>query len=234
MARKTKEDAQATRTALLDSAEHLFEARGVGRTSLADIAAHAGATRGAIYWHFKDKADLFNAMMERVALPMSQSLLCADLESAADPAQTLRAAILHAFACIEGDPQIIRVLQIATLRLELTEELGAIQQHHRLMQTRALEKISEGLHRAYQVRQLEPAQNVATTALGLQALFEGLLQQWLTSPGRFALQATVATALDVYLKGLGLTPLPGPSDQGLRAPAHPPRTTGQSARALRR
>ena len=70
MARRTKEDADATRQALLDAAEAVFYAKGVGRASLAEIAQAAGATRGAIYWHFKDKVDLFNAMMDRVTLPL--------------------------------------------------------------------------------------------------------------------------------------------------------------------
>ena len=70
MVRRTKQEALATRHSLLDSAELLFQAQGVSRTSLQDIAQAAGATRGAIYWHFKDKADLFNAMMERVTLPL--------------------------------------------------------------------------------------------------------------------------------------------------------------------
>ena len=68
MVRRTKADALATRNSLLDAAEHLFQARGVSRTSLNDIATAAGTTRGAIYWHFKDKADLFNAMMERAGM----------------------------------------------------------------------------------------------------------------------------------------------------------------------
>ena len=128
MARRTKADARATREALIDAAEHLFQARGVARSSLADIAAQAGTTRGAIYWHFKDKADLFNAMMERVTLPLGQVLQAADLTSA-DPAGCLRAAILEAFQRIESDAQVTRVLQIATHRVEFTEELVAVQQH---------------------------------------------------------------------------------------------------------
>ena len=70
MARRTKEEALATRHRLLDAAEVLFQAQGVSQTSLQQIAQQAGATRGAIYWHFKDKADLFNAMMDRVTLPL--------------------------------------------------------------------------------------------------------------------------------------------------------------------
>lgn len=59
--RRTKEDAQHTREALLDAAELVFAQRGVSRTSLQEIAKAAGLTRGAVYWHFKDKAELFNA-----------------------------------------------------------------------------------------------------------------------------------------------------------------------------
>ncbi|MDP1673909.1 MAG: TetR family transcriptional regulator, partial [Burkholderiales bacterium] len=57
MARRTKDEAVETRNQILDAAEKVFSARGVSRTSLADIAEAASVTRGAIYWHFKDKAD---------------------------------------------------------------------------------------------------------------------------------------------------------------------------------
>ena len=63
MARRTKQEAQATRSHILDTAELVFEQRGVSGTSLGEIAKAAGLTRGAIYWHFKDKADLFNACL---------------------------------------------------------------------------------------------------------------------------------------------------------------------------
>ena len=70
MARRTKEEAQETRGRILDAAESVFHEKGVAHSSLAEIAQVAGVTRGAIYWHFKDKADLFEAMMDRVTLPL--------------------------------------------------------------------------------------------------------------------------------------------------------------------
>ncbi|HKW83015.1 MAG TPA: TetR family transcriptional regulator, partial [Burkholderiaceae bacterium] len=73
MARRTKEEAQATRSLILDTAELVFEQRGVSGTSLNEIAKAAGLTRGAIYWHFQNKADLFNAMMDRATLPLEQA-----------------------------------------------------------------------------------------------------------------------------------------------------------------
>src|SRR5256885_1645441 len=65
LARRTKEDAFATRNSLLDAAEQVFYEQGVARASLNEIAQRAGATRGAVYWHFKDKLDLFYAMLDR-------------------------------------------------------------------------------------------------------------------------------------------------------------------------
>ena len=72
MVRRTKEEAQETRNRILDTAEQVFVKKGVSNTSLAQLAEAAGVTRGAIYWHFRNKADLFDAMMSRVVLPMER------------------------------------------------------------------------------------------------------------------------------------------------------------------
>ena len=45
---------------------------GIARTSLNEIAQAAGVTRGALYWHFKNKEDLFDALFQRI---------CDDIES---------------------------------------------------------------------------------------------------------------------------------------------------------
>ena len=78
MARRTKDEAQATREHLINTAEQVFLARGVARSSLQGIAEAAGLTRGAIYWHFADKLALFNALMARVDLPLQQAMAEAD------------------------------------------------------------------------------------------------------------------------------------------------------------
>ena len=75
MARSTKADAQRTRERILDMAEREFHRHGVSRTSLEQVARAAGVTRGAVYWHFRNKADLFNAMMNRVTLPLESEIL---------------------------------------------------------------------------------------------------------------------------------------------------------------
>ena len=70
MARKTKENAELTRQRLIEAARQVFLIRGVSRTTMEHIAIQAGVTRGAIYWHFNNKLDLFQAMREQVFLPL--------------------------------------------------------------------------------------------------------------------------------------------------------------------
>src|SRR3954462_5605794 len=93
MVRRSKEDALATRNSLLDAAEHVFLAQGVAGTSLNDIAVAAGTTRGAIYWHFRDKADLFNAMMDRVVMPLQSALESVQEPAGGDPLPRLKKSL---------------------------------------------------------------------------------------------------------------------------------------------
>ena len=55
---------EASRAALLDAAMRSFAERGYAATTVADIAGPAGHTSGAFYFHFKDKAECFWAVVE--------------------------------------------------------------------------------------------------------------------------------------------------------------------------
>ncbi len=57
--RKTKEDAEKTRQDIIDAGINVFSHKWYAVVKMSDIAKEAGVTRGAIYWHFKNKAELF-------------------------------------------------------------------------------------------------------------------------------------------------------------------------------
>jgi TetR/AcrR family acrAB operon transcriptional repressor len=182
----------------------LFQLRGVSHTSLNDIAVAAGTTRGAIYWHFKDKADLFNAMMERVTLPLEQTLVVAYVEQAANPVAEIRNAMLEALRLIATDAQTHRVLQIATHQVEYTADMGAVLERHLSVHDGCVARNHLALKRAFAARSQPPPVALDCAARGLQVLVEGLVHQWLLHPEAFDLQANGRAVLDVYLAGLGL------------------------------
>lgn len=63
MARKCKEDAEKTRQAVLESALDVFSDKGYAKATFDEIAARAGFTKGAVYWYFRNKADLVAALI---------------------------------------------------------------------------------------------------------------------------------------------------------------------------
>ena len=85
MVRRTKEEAQETRRQILEAAEKAFYERGVARTTLADIATLAGVTRGAIYWHFSNKAELVQAMLDSLHEPLDALARASESEEEVDP-----------------------------------------------------------------------------------------------------------------------------------------------------
>lgn len=204
MARRTKEDALATRNALLDAAERVFLAQGVAGTSLNDIAVAAGTTRGAIYWHFKDKADLFNAMLDRVALPLQSALAHVELRDGQDPLPALRQGLQAALHQTVADPQTRRVFEVATHKVEYVDSLCAVRARHLRVRGEWVQRFTGMLLQGARVRGVKLTIPAASAAQGLQAMVDGLIQNWLLEPGAFDLEACGMRAVDAYLRGLGL------------------------------
>lgn len=206
MARRTKEDALATRHQLLDAAERVFAEKGVSRTSLQDIAHAAGATRGAIYWHFRNKADLFNAMMERITLPMEAALHHMEHDAARDPLDALRTPLMNAMRQIASDERTRRVFEVATLKVEYVDELQAVRARHLQTHADGVRHMQRSLLEAAKRRGRPLPVPPATAAQGLHALVVGLIHSWLLAPHSFDLVPVAQAAMDAYLAGLGLTP----------------------------
>lgn len=204
MARCTKEEALATRHRLLDAAEHVFSAKGVSRTSLNDIALEAGVTRGAIYWHFKNKLDLFHAMMERITMPMEDALHQIGSDADADPLDQLQRAFLEALRNIETDAQTRRVFEVAILKVEYVDDLLELQDRHRQCRDDAVQQMQRSLEQASERRGVTLPLSTAAAAHGLHALIDGLIRNWLLAPSAFGLVEVAEVNMRVYLAGLGL------------------------------
>ncbi len=202
MARRTKEDAQATRDHLLDTAELVFHQRGVSRTSLNDIAAAAGVSRGAIYWHFTDKAHLFNAMLERVTLPMEEAIASSADPAMDDPLAQVRRSLNEALRTTATDPRARRVFEIATHKVEYVDELSAVRDRHLEVRDRCIAQLQQGLSRAMQLGRIGRRVPARSAAIGLHALVDGLIHNWMLDPSAFDLVKVGKQLLSAYLDGL--------------------------------
>ncbi len=201
MVRKTKEDALATRDSILDAAAALFAERGVSGTTLQHIATAAGVTRGAIYWHFEDKGAMFNAMMERAVMPLEAAMAMLDRPDTSDPLGDLRDYAVRVFRLTIDDEKARTMFEIATLKMEYTDEMTAVRERRKHNQSEWI-RLAEGRVRlAIKLGQVKPTVKPRAVALGTWVLVEGLIRNWLMAP-EFNLVKLGGEIIDTHLESL--------------------------------
>jgi TetR/AcrR family acrAB operon transcriptional repressor len=202
MARRTKEEAAATRDSILDAAEKLFVEQGVSRTTLQHIASAAGVTRGAIYWHFDDKGALFNAMMERVTLPFECALSSLGKIDATTVLDDLRQFFVEIFRVTETNPQARRVLEIASLKVEFVSEMDAVRVRRRQSKGEMMEQVVERLKLAQDGGLIKADADPQLLATGLWALMDGLIRNWMFEPTSFSLVDLGERMIGTMIEGI--------------------------------
>ena len=203
MVRRTRAQAEATREALLDAAEQEFLQRGVAKTSLEHIARRAGVTRGAIYWHFRDKADLFAAMLDRVRLPF------ADMADAyrrdtdgRDPLGLLRKLCRIALATLAANETYRNVYSILLTRCEFAGEVNPAFEGQMAIDAESLRRVEEDFREAREIGQMAADIEPRVAARSLYALMNGIYTSWLRAPESFDIRADGEAMLDVFFRGL--------------------------------
>jgi TetR/AcrR family acrAB operon transcriptional repressor len=199
MARCTKEEAQETRSRILDAAEEVFYAQGVTRTSLAEVAQAANVTRGAIYWHFKNKSDLFVAMCERVRLPMEAMVKASGNEIENDPLGQLRnncVFILRETMLNEHSRKVFGIIFHKCEFVDAADPIQIRQQESFHTGTINFERI---MRNAVKKGQLPANLDTQLAATLFHASLSGLLNNWLFSPGTFDLASDAEKLIDACI-----------------------------------
>ena len=200
MAKKTKEEALETRNLLLDTAEEVFNEKGVSSTTLSDIACAAGVTRGAIYWHFKNKADLFEAMCDRVRLPMEEMTAACAEDTVEDPMGELRKTVDYMYTKVATDRHHHLVFDILFNKCEFVVQLGPIMDRDLRVRKAFKQRFEQVFHNAARRGQIPENTNVPLAAQAYISFVKGVLRDWLLEPDSFDLQADGKRMLDAYFE----------------------------------
>ncbi|WP_349733374.1 efflux system transcriptional repressor EmhR [Pseudomonas jessenii] len=206
MVRRTKEEAKETRAQILVAAEKAFFERGVARTTLADIATLAGVTRGAIYWHFSNKADLVQAMLDTLHEPLEEMAKASESEDELDPLGCMRKLLIHLFHQIALDPKTRRINEILFHKCEFTDEMCDLRQQRVSASLECNVRIGLALSNAVNRGQLPENLDTARAAISLHAYIDGILYQWLLAPDSFELHAEAERWVDTGLDLLRFSP----------------------------
>jgi TetR/AcrR family acrAB operon transcriptional repressor/TetR/AcrR family transcriptional repressor of mexAB-oprM operon len=174
--------------------------KGVAKTSLETIARKAGVTRGAVYWHFRNKADVLDAMLERVRAPLSKMM---DETAEADQGlESLKNLCIIALRKLAEDTRYFRVYKILFHRNESDQAIAK----HRELALEATEFLTEILERPSNRAKLHPELTPAQAAYLLHTQMLGLFFDWLADPEKWPLNDIAPIFVESSFRGLLLRP----------------------------
>lgn len=204
MARRTKEESLETRERLLDAALAVFHARGASTPSLSDIAELAGVTRGAVYVHFENKADLFSALCERSLLPMDA--VCGGDPAGASPLARLRALCTYQMHQTATDPRYRQMSDILFHRCEKSEQNAAIVERMRARRARCIDAKRILGRDAMAAGELPADLDLDRAIALLHACVMGLIRDFLLDPEHIDLAADADRYADALLDMVRTSP----------------------------
>ncbi|MEM9593771.1 MAG: TetR family transcriptional regulator [Acidobacteriota bacterium] len=199
MPRRTKLETDLTRRKILDVALDVFAERGYSRTSLQEIADRAGFTRGAVYWHFKNKADLLAALEEHVEGGSDDGFGDPDrLQSR----QELRETLCQYLARLETDERFGAYCRVIEYRTEWHDELEPLLESYRRDLRDLAQWLVQALRRLAALGEIDPALDPEKEGLALYVHVMGLYTIWMTDPDFLSMVRDAPGYLDRFLARL--------------------------------
>ncbi|MEH6345999.1 MAG: TetR family transcriptional regulator [Bermanella sp.] len=200
MARRTKEDAEKTRKTILMAALDIISTKGLANTSLDQIANQAGVTRGAIYWHFKNKTALFEVILEQWLKPTYQ--LSNEWLTQNDPSlSNLKTYMVKWLSQLENQPELTKLFDILFFKVELIGDVKAlIDQANDMVEQDAL-SLQFYLGALKAKNEIHQDTDLALLAISLSSFLMGLAQNWLAKPNVYSLEKNAKPLVEQFFKG---------------------------------
>ncbi len=182
MARRTKEEALETRNNIIDAAVRVIAEQGVANASLSDIAKEAGVTRGAIYWHFANKADLLNSLWEQVQEFYAPLTEASERMEEPDPLSKLEELYISFFAGMVDDPLQQQLFRILFDEGDRSKDTELVRKRHDQLRRERYEGVKLVLGNAKRRGQIPPGFDVQSGAVIIFSMIHGLIANWVMNP----------------------------------------------------
>ena len=204
MPRRTKQEAEATRESILNAALDVIYEKGYARSTFVDIAKKIKLSKGAVYWHFKNKPDMFLALGRQMENNIENRL-----QSMFDKTYTLndlKRILLKMILLIAEDDRLRKYYRIVFYRMEWTEELLPIKEFFDNQDVLMLDWIMEIFDHAQTKNEILPEKNTHNIARALDAFVDGLIAYCITDidNAKENVSQIVQTGLDTFFTGLQL------------------------------
>jgi AcrR family transcriptional regulator len=189
----------------VNAARHRFAAQGYAATGTEEIVADAKVTRGALYHHFRDKADLFRTVMQQVASEVAEQLVAGELargiHQPTDAWSQLRAGFQSLLDISTTDSDFQRIVLVDGPAVLGNDAWDTLVERH------GYRLLSEWLERAVTEKRIDPVPVAPLTRLVAALLSEASLYVGRAEDPTLARRET-GIVLDRLLSGLVREPSP--------------------------
>lgn len=200
MARRTKEEAEETQKAICLAALDIFCEKGYSRTTFDEIAKRINLTKGAIYWHFRNKADILTEII-RKGFTMSQSLFSVNI-SQVKSIYDFKEHILSEVKLIQENKTYKKFLFFIIFQMEWSEAIlnkvgNEIQD---IIQANA-DTLKEALRKSQANEEVSNTVNIEELSWILASLHHGMIKNIISNNYVGDASSLVSSGFDLLIKG---------------------------------
>ena len=200
--RRTKEESEETKNTILNTSIKLFSQKGYSRTTLCEIAKESHVTRGAIYWHFKNKLEIFDALYERLHRPFVQMILEDISKDHPEPLIQLQDICIQLFLDLEKDSHKRQAISLFLIKCDYTGELKAYRRKHNERKTQSMNLFMLYFKKAQEKNKISKKENPYLMALSINCYMKGILIEYLSSPESLIAQKDIPTLIKLFFRGI--------------------------------
>lgn len=201
MARRTKEEAEQTRNEILRSALDIFCEKGYSHTTFDEIAKSINLTKGAVYWHFRNKPDLIAALIREV-FNRTNNIILQQVPEIKSVDDLKRRCVINA-TLVRDEPYYRKFLFFIFYQMEWSEAiLGTICKSVKDIDEYPLQEIKQTLTFSQKNGEISPEIDIETTAQILCSLWLGLLGNFITGKCTLDFPTLVEQSFDLITNGL--------------------------------
>lgn len=199
--RRTKEEADITRTDLLAAALHVFSQNGYAATRLEDIAQAAQVTRGAIYHHFGSKEKLYIELIHHYEAGINQ--VAQDImDQGGTPRTILQNLLVRLFEYLEEDDDYRAVVELFINKVEITKELEEITREIILGRRILVRYFADLLRQGVDVGEFRADLPIQDAARALAGFINGMGLLWVQDSNSFSIGESAHSLVNVFLEGV--------------------------------
>lgn len=196
--RKTKEDALLTKEKILDAALQVFIEKGYSQTSLEDVVNRLSMTRGAFYWHYKDKGDLLRQLILREHAFISE-LAAGEYKDGDTEREKLEKMILNWVISFYDNQRYRDYVYLVRFRIEFDSVSDYLKDLTGLNEY-IIKEVEKILRSALRKRELSESSDPKSAAVHLVLLLDGMFRLYFAVPKYLSKKKTAVKIVRDYIE----------------------------------